>query len=145
MRFPRQARMFTGQLDVAPVACVLLLVLMFLALQSYLAPVPGVAVHLPASDRSLDAGYGPWLVLAVDREGRLFFDHQITTEARLADQLASRAAKAASNLRLLVQADEQVPQGTLVRLYALARGAGLHSVLLQTRPNPLASAAASPP
>lgn len=45
MRFPRQARVFRGQLDAAPVAGMVFLLLMFIQLGSLLH-LPGVLVHL---------------------------------------------------------------------------------------------------
>ena len=49
MRFPRQAKIFRGHLDAAPVAGVLLLLLIFLQLHSLLY-TPGVLVRLDSSD-----------------------------------------------------------------------------------------------
>ena len=46
MRFVRQARIFCGPLDAAPVASVLLLLMIFMLLGSLLY-TPGVMIHLP--------------------------------------------------------------------------------------------------
>jgi len=47
MKFPRNARIFRGQLDASPFVGVLFLVAIFLLLNSSLVFVPGVAIKLP--------------------------------------------------------------------------------------------------
>ena len=47
MKFPRNARIFRGQLDASPFVGVLFLVAIFLLLNSSLVFVPGIAINLP--------------------------------------------------------------------------------------------------
>ena len=46
MKFPRNARMFAGHLDAAPIACVLFCLFIFLLL-ALVVPVPGIPIRLP--------------------------------------------------------------------------------------------------
>src|SRR6185436_19035308 len=49
MKFPRNTRIFRGQLDVAPVACVFFTTALFLFLHSQIVFVPGVRLDLQPS------------------------------------------------------------------------------------------------
>lgn len=71
MKFPRNAKIFRGQLDAAPFAGVLFLLVIFLALNSLLVFVPGVQIKLPVGD-SLPGAANPTLVVAADRNGQLY-------------------------------------------------------------------------
>jgi len=133
-RFPTRMHWFSGQMDFAPLACVFFLLVIFLTLQSHLAPVPGVPVELPAADVSEPAGGADWLVLAVDKEGRLYFRQQLTTDAALVTNLAAKAALAISPVQLVIQADRALALGRLAEIYSLCRRAGITNLKLQTRP-----------
>jgi biopolymer transport protein ExbD len=126
--------MFTGQLDAASFACVLFLLLIFLVLSTQFAPTPGVLVKLPPVEVP-DASSAPdWLVVAVDREGRLYFNQQVTTAEKLTADLAEKIRVAGRPVPLVLQADAEVQNAELIRLYALCRRLGINEVKLQTRP-----------
>ena len=134
MKYPRNAKPFTGQLDVAPFAGVFfLLVLMFL-LHTYLVPPPGISIDLPVADASGAGGAHPSLVVTVDRAEQFYFDHQAIRESDLRVRLAAKAHLSPEPLTLLVQADGSVRHAAIVRLGALAREAGIHKVVIATRP-----------
>lgn len=71
MRFPRQARIFRGQLDAAPVAGVVFLLLIFMQLSSLLYS-PGVLVDLN----------NPGATIRVEKDGRFHFGTDFYTEAQ---------------------------------------------------------------
>ena len=58
MKFPRNAKIFRGQFDVAPYAGVCFLILIFLALNTSLVFTPGVPIELPEG-RDLPGVLGP--------------------------------------------------------------------------------------
>ena len=70
MIFPRQAKIFRGQLDAAPVAGVVFLLLIFLRLSSLLY-TPGVLVHLD----------NPAATIRVEKDGRFHFGTNLYTAA----------------------------------------------------------------
>jgi biopolymer transport protein ExbD len=49
MKFPRNVRIFRGQLDAAPFACVFFLLLIFIIMGT-LVYTPGVRIKLPAAN-----------------------------------------------------------------------------------------------
>jgi biopolymer transport protein ExbD len=136
MKFPRNARIFRGQLDAAPFATVFFLLLIFVVLGS-LVYTPGVRILPPAAD-NLPGTDQPTVTVAVDAGNRLYFANQIINEADLKARLheAHEAAvkNAAQPLTLLIRADKAVSCENLVHLTLLARGAGITNALLATLP-----------
>jgi biopolymer transport protein ExbD len=138
MKFPRNARIFRGQLDAAPFATVFFLLVMFLMLSS-LVYTPGVHLQLPAAS-DLPGTDKPTVAVAIDALGRLYFENQRIEEDRLRIRLREAVKASPEPLMLLVQADETVSQKMLIRLTLLAREVGIRDAWLETLPRPLASA-----
>ncbi len=135
MKFPRNARIFRGQLDAAPFAAVLFLLVIFLMLGS-LVYTPGVPLQLPVAN-DLPGTDKPTIAVAIDGNGRLFFENQSIEENQLRSRLR-QAAKASPEITLLVQADKAVSYDMLIRLTLLARDAGISQAWLATLPRPAA-------
>src|SRR3954467_8635840 len=117
MKFPRNARIFRGQLDAAPFAIVFSCLLLFLLLSSLLY-TPGVSIRLPAAS-GLAGTDKPTVAVAMDQNGRLYFDYKNIDEAELRTRLKQAVAKSAEPLTLLLQADKAVTLDQLDRLSAV--------------------------
>ena len=137
MKFPRNARIFRGQLDAAPFATVLFLLVIFLLLGS-LVYTPGVRLELPVAD-NLPGTESPTVAVAIDANGRWYFENEAVEESRLRDRLSQLVAQSPQPLTLVVQADKAVTTEMLVRLSMLARGVGITNGLLATLPRPLSA------
>jgi biopolymer transport protein ExbD len=135
MKFPRNARIFRGHLDAAPFAIVFFLLVIFLMLGS-LVYTPGVRLTLPVAE-DLPGTDKPTVAVAIDANGRLYFENQVIEEARLRERLR-QAVATTPGLTLLVQADESVPQKRLIQLTLLARDAGISESWLATLARPAA-------
>src|SRR5213593_4053570 len=143
MKYPRNARIFRGQLDASPFVGVLFLVAIFLLLNSSLVFLPGVPIRLPeASD--LPGVTGPTVTVAVDTNRRLYFRNQVIRESDLLMELRQAARRAKEPLTLVLMMDKAVPIDTFVELAKLAREAGLDKVLYATRPPPVAAGRKAP-
>lgn len=134
MKFPRNARIFRGQLDAAPFAAVFFLLVLFLMLAS-LMYTPGVRVQLPFAD-DLPAMDKAGVSVAIDSGGRYYYDNQLVQEQQLATVLREAAKASSQPPTLLVQADRAVSYEMLIRLTMLARSAGITNALLATLPRP---------
>ena len=132
MKFPRNARIFRAQLDVAPFASVLFLLFMMLGLFVY---TPGVRLQLPVAD-DLPGTDRPTVAVAVDANGQLYFENQSIGESQLRDRLRQSAKASKEPLVLLVKADKAASQEALIRLSLLAREAGIAEGWLATAPRP---------
>jgi biopolymer transport protein ExbD len=136
MKFPRNARIFRGRLDVAPFAAVFFLLAIFLLL-SCLVYTPGVRLELPVAS-GLPGTDRPTVAVAIDAQGRLYFENQWIEEAALKTRLKQIVAGAREPLELMVQADKAVTYEQLLRLTLLARDAGITNTWLATLPSPTA-------
>ena len=133
MKFPRNARIFRGQLDASPFVGVLFLVAIFLLLNSSLVFLPGVAIKLPEA-AELPGVTGPTVTVAVDANRHFYFRYQIIKENDLQVELRKAVLETREPLTLMLLADKTVPWDTMVQLAKLARAAGLKEAILVTRP-----------
>ena len=131
MKFPRNTKLFRGQLDGAPFASVLFVFLILLLVQSSLVFTPGVAVRLPETI-DLPGTTKPKVVVTVDETGQLYFENQVSDDQTLKAKLRT-ANQGKEGLTLVIQADRNVRHEAIVRLAMLAREAGIADVLLATR------------
>jgi biopolymer transport protein ExbD len=138
MKFPRNARIFRGQLDAAPFAAVFFLLVLLLMLSTRLY-TPGVSLTLPQAD-DLPGTDKPTVAVAMDAGGRLYFENQSIGESLLIKRLKKAVAEAAEPVTLIVQADRAVNLERLLHLTLLARSAGITNSLLATLPRSLSSA-----
>ncbi|HWF19074.1 MAG TPA: biopolymer transporter ExbD [Verrucomicrobiae bacterium] len=127
MKFPRNAKIFRGHLDVAPFAGVFFCLLIFVLLGS-LVYTPGVHINLPQSSSTLAGVDGPVLAVAVDPNGQFYFQNQLVQGTNLQQRLQMEAARQSQPLTLVVLADKSVTQGQLNQLYELARAAGIRQI-----------------
>jgi biopolymer transport protein ExbD len=132
MKFPRHARLLRSQLDFAPFASVFFLLVIFLLLGPLLS-TPGIRIDLPVAD-NLTGTDKPTLTVALDANGRVYFQSQLIDEGSLKTRLAGAVTNSAEPLTLVVQADKAVTQENLERLLALARAAGIQEALLARLP-----------
>jgi biopolymer transport protein ExbD len=132
MKFPRNARIFRGQLDAAPFAAVFFLLVIFLMLSS-LVYTPGVRLQLPVAD-NLAGTDKQGVPVALAKNGQLFFEDQPISESELKNRLREAARKSDEPLTLVVQADAGVSYDMLVRLTLLAREAGISEAWLAALP-----------
>ena len=146
MKFPRNASIFRGQLDTAPFAAVFFLLVIFMMLSS-LVYTPGarLELQLPRAN-GLPGTDKPSVAVAVDADGRLYYENQWIEESELRRRLQEVVRKSAEPLTLVVQADKAVSYEMFLRLALLAREAGISEALLATMPRPYAAPPArSPP
>ncbi|MBI3416843.1 MAG: biopolymer transporter ExbD [Verrucomicrobia bacterium] len=133
MKFPRQAKIFRGQLDVAPFAGVFFLLTIFLLLHSSFVLPTGVQLQLPDS--------GDWpgndvatVTVAIDANKLFYFEHQVITEKDLQTRLTELKQRTSEPLTLVVLADKSVPLETFMRLQRIAHAAGITSAVLAGHP-----------
>jgi len=143
MKFPRNARIFQGQLDATPFASVFFLLLIFVLLGTRLY-TPGVQVDLPRTDQDLAGTDHPTIAVALAKDGRLYFENQVITKETLENRLREIASQS-HDLTLVVQADKDVTYENLLSLSLMAGKAGIYDLLFATLPQVVARSDAAQP
>jgi len=96
-------------------------------------------VQLPTNDiMNLTGTDNPTVVVAVNFRGQCFFENRPVQEQELKEELRSRlqeASHASKKLTLVLWADKAAANEVVMRLYRLARDAGITEFLLAERPN----------
>ena len=136
MKFPRNARIFRGQLDAAPFATVLFLLVIFLMLGS-LVYTPGTHIQLPLADGLAGTDKRP-VAVAVDANGRFYFENQSIEENELKARLRKVVSESTEPLALVVRADKAVTYEMFTRLAVLAQQVGISEAVWATLPRALA-------
>lgn len=136
MKFPRNARIFRGQLDATPFVSVFFLLVIFVMLRSR-HYIPGVRVELPSSGNLLVPSTDRPTVSVAVLANKIYFRNQAVSEADLVKGLHEEAQKSSQPLILVLEADKNVPEEEVVHLAVIARQAGIPDLLLATRPNAL--------
>jgi biopolymer transport protein ExbD len=138
MKFARHARLLRSQLDAAPFASVFFLLVIFMMLGS-LIYTPGARLELQLPQgKGLPGTDNPTVSVAIDADGRLYYENQWIEEKALRSRLQEVARKSSEPLTLVVQADKSVAHDRVMRLTLLARDAGIPEALLATLPGPMA-------
>lgn len=147
MKFPRNAKVFRGQLDVAPFASVFFLLAIFMVFSSLLVPSWGVKINLPSlPEGRMSRATLPKLDVAVDAEGRIHFESQIVTRSEFRDRLEGAVSRfAAKSPTLVVQADQDADLETLLQICQIAVDVGVDEALLAGRPRAFEPAPAEEP
>ena len=135
MKFARNAKVLRGPLNAAPVAGVIMLLLIFIMISTLLY-TPGVVIQLPVAS-PLSVTGNPTVVVAVDSNGQYFYDNKPVDELELSAALKNRlhdAAQQSKKLTLVLWADKSVKNEVLMKLETLAAGAGISEVLIAGNP-----------
>jgi biopolymer transport protein ExbD len=100
----------------------------------------GLSIKLPGTRMELpdDAGFvgapNPVIVVGLNLNGQIFFQHQLIQRTTLQRRLAEMVEKWGGDLTLVLQADKQVPFEQVLVLSEVARKAGISRMRLGTRP-----------
>jgi biopolymer transport protein ExbD len=133
VKFPRNARIFRGQLDAAPFATVFFLLVLFVIMGRHLY-APGVQLNLPSSgDVDLPGTDQPTIPVAVTTNA-IYFDNELVTDSEFSNKLSAARQKISQPVTLVVEADKDVTEDGLIHLAIIARGAGIQNLLLATLP-----------
>jgi len=142
MKFPRNARVFRGNLEIVPYVSVFFLLVVFVLLGS-LVYTPGVHLSLPEAD-DLPGTEGPRITVAVDSAGRLYYQNQIIEESELKSQLRAAERQTTEKITLIIQADKAVTYDNLMNLTMLARDVRIRDILWATLPRAVTGTPSQP-
>ena len=93
----------------------------------------GMPVTLPTTESSTDK-IVEHVSLTLTREGRLYYNKEAITLQELEMRLAN-LRQSSSDPSLLINADEQVPHGRVIKVMDLIRLSGITSMSIATKPS----------
>lgn len=118
--------------DFTSVLSVLFLILSYVISSSDLAPVPGVVIRIPEVDNvTFYRGANLMPIVVVDREGRLFFRHQLMEEDMLLINLRRLSPIVSTQAPLIIKADSDINLRSLTRIYDICIRAGISNLALE--------------
>lgn len=140
-RFHRTTRLLKGDVwDLAPFLCVLFPLAFFLMFQNVLVRPAGSVLRLPpvGTNAPVVAPGRPFLVVAVDASGRVYFENRALELSQLGPELAVRMARlpasAAREAVLVLEADRGITHAAVEQLGRIARTAGLREIVVTGPP-----------
>src|SRR5688572_31003196 len=114
MKFPRNTRIFRGQLDMAPVACLFFATALMLFLHSQTVFVPGVRLDLqPSADTNRPS-------LFIDSEDLFHYGEETMSAAAFDKQLRADAARGRIPASIILQVDSDASTNAVNTLRTLA-------------------------
>jgi len=125
MRFPRNAKIFRGQLDAAPFAGFFFVLLILFLLNFRMALTPGVAINLPQVSSDLPGVANAILLVAIDANGQFYYENQSISEDRLLERLQTAVQSSSEPLTLVIQSDARAKVDFTTRLLSVAPRLGI--------------------
>lgn len=108
----------------------LLVLAFFLAISPYVLQ-PGINITLPKASFTGGARFGS-MVLSITRGGWFYFNDERLNLARLSGAL-QEAVDEHPGFPLIIEADESVSHGVIVKAWDVARDAGVEDISMATR------------
>lgn len=133
MQFQKKPTAHNSFIDIAPFLDTVFNLLIFFALSLNFISTPGIRVNLPRSTAQEIVREDKDLRVVISATNRLFLNESPVEMEDLANRFREEA-RLNRQTQILIQADEQVAHGTVVRVMDLARSAGLHRLAIITQP-----------
>jgi biopolymer transport protein TolR len=123
-----------ADINVTPMADIMLVLLIIFMITTPLLQ-SGITVNLPKAKNPLDAPEADAkdaVVVALNREGRIFLAKTAVTETDLLDFLAKRFSSGEVNKTIFLKADQAVAYGRVVQIVDQCRKSGVERIGLMT-------------
>jgi biopolymer transport protein ExbD len=133
MRFRNAQRNTKSFIDLAPFLDTVFNLLIFFALSLNFISTPGIRVNLPKSTANEIVPQEKDLRIVITSSQELYLNEKKVNRIDLTNDL-QEVGRSGSGIQILIQADAQVPHGTVVWVMDQARSAGLHRMAIITQP-----------
>jgi biopolymer transport protein TolR len=123
-----------ADINVTPMADIMLVLLIIFMITTPLLQT-GITVNLPKAKNPLDAPEADAkdaVVVALNREGRIFLAKSPVSEGDLLDFLAKRFSSGEVNKTIFLKADQAVAYGRVVQIVDQCRKSGVERIGLMT-------------
>ncbi len=137
MKYPRNAKIFRGQLDVAPFAAIFFVLALMLTFSTLMVYSPGVVINLPDVGENAVAGIQPPVIsVAIDQSGKIHFESQPVAEEDFPKRLKDAVARFVNPPTLIIQGDAKADVEIVLRICHIASQAGVSKTLWGTQVKP---------
>lgn len=120
-----------ASLDITPIVDTVFNLLIFFALSLNFIVTPGIKVDLPESITEEIIREREELIVVMDKDNNIFIDEKTVSIDQLATIFTTTAQKSKNTL-VIIQADQDVPHGSVVRMMDRAKKAGLVRLAIAT-------------
>jgi len=120
--------------DVTPLIDVVFLLLIFFMITTTFVNSPGIEVDLPKASNSENPIQPQDVVVAIGLDGEIVFEHNKVSVSELAALLESKFTEK-PDATVVVQADQEVFHGLVVKVMDVAKEAGFSKLAIATQQN----------
>lgn len=131
MRFERKKEE-EPVLGITPLIDIVFLLLIFLMLTSHFHVASGIPIRLPKVTQEAVEEKMKKMILAIDREGQVYFQGERTGLSELSTTLRKLVDRG-EPVQLVLQADRDVKHGRVVEIMDLAKRGGVSSIIIAAR------------
>jgi len=123
----------TSELNLTPMIDIVFHLLILVMVTAIFAISPGLAIKLPESEES-EAPEKENLFIVIDEQGAMKLNHKSVTYASLKRELMEKRKILDNTTMIVIQADEKVFHGQVVKVMDISKAAGITDLVVATEP-----------
>ena len=133
MRFKYKRRDNKSNVDMTPMIDIVFQLILFFLVSTTFAILPGIKLNLPQSSTAEGTSM-QWITITVDKNGLIFFNEKEVLINELSTELISFDTKDVpkTEFPISLEADENVTNGVIVKLFDVIRESGFSAINLRT-------------
>lgn len=133
MRLKARRKGVQAGIDMTPMLDVVFQLIIFFLVSTTFAVLPGISLNLPESTTA-ESTSNLGITITADKKGGLWFNDKKVTYKTLGEELSTFDTKKTKRTEfpITIEADSEVTNGTIVRLFDILRANGYAAVNLRT-------------
>lgn len=133
MRLKARRKCVQAGVDMTPMLDVVFQLIIFFLVSTTFAVLPGISLNLPESTTA-ESTSNLGITITADKKGGLWFNDKKVTYKTLGEELSAFDTKKTKRTEfpITIEADSEVTNGTIVRLFDIIRANGYAAVNLRT-------------
>lgn len=134
MRLKARRKGVQASVDMTPMLDVVFQLIIFFLVSTTFAVLPGISLKLPESTTA-ESTSNLGITITADKNGGLWFNDKQVSYKTLGDELAKFDTKTTkkSEFPITIEADDEVTNGTIVKLFDVIRVNGYAAVNIRTK------------
>ena len=134
MRLKARRKGVQASVDMTPMLDVVFQLIIFFLVSTTFAVLPGISLKLPESTTA-ESTSNLGITITADKNGGLWFNDKQVSYKTLGDELATFDTKQTkkSEFPITIEADDEVTNGTIVKLFDVIRVNGYAAVNIRTK------------